>query len=203
MESKAAILAALAALGLWIVTPSRAADMSILPSDHVMGTVKAPVTLIEYAAPSCEVCARFNADILPGLKKDYIDKGKLLYVFRLWPLKPSDGAAEKIARCLPPSAYFPFLDLLFRNQNIWNGSRDPYAGLVRLARRMGLTAARVDHCIGDTAQDADINRIDAQGEAKYQVAGIPALVINGAALPSGIPDGNKLKALVDAALARK
>ncbi len=43
-----------------------------------MGNAKAPVVLIEYAAPSCPVCANFNATIrFPQLKQNYIDTGKV------------------------------------------------------------------------------------------------------------------------------
>src|SRR5579863_3661123 len=88
--------------------------------DRTMGNAKAKLVLIEYAAPSCPVCAQFNSATFPQLKADYIDTGKVYYLFRLFPLRADDAAAEKIARCLPEDKYFPFIDLLFRNQPKWD-----------------------------------------------------------------------------------
>jgi hypothetical protein len=75
-------------------------NYEILPSDRTLGNPKSKVVLIEYAAHTCPACAAFNENTFPRLKTNYIDTGKILYVFRLFPLRADDGAAEKIARCL-------------------------------------------------------------------------------------------------------
>jgi protein-disulfide isomerase len=203
------VVVVLAASG-YQVLPGRAAETApvflVSNADHVEGSSKAPVTVIEYGAPTCPVCARFNAQVISRLKRDYIDKGKVRYVFRVWPRLPSDGPAEKIGRCLPPGKYFAFLDLLFRNQAKWDeefGVTDPRAGLVALARQVGLGAQKVGQCIADTTQDADINKVAAEGEARYHITGTPTIIVNDKAQPSGDLSWDQLKRLVDAALARK
>ena len=199
----------LAASGYLVLLPGRAETAPVFlvsKADHAEGSSKAPVTVIEYGAPTCPVCARFNAQIITRLKRDYIDGGKVRYVFRVWPRLPSDGPAEKIARCLPPGKYFAFLDLLFRNQSKWDeefGVADPHAGLIRLARQMGLSARTADHCSADTTQDADINKVAAEGEARYHITGTPTIIVNDRAQPSGDLSWDRLKRLVDAALAGK
>ncbi len=92
----------------------------ILPTDRTLGNPNAKVVLIEYAAPSCPVCADFNAQTFPQLKANYIDTGKVFTSSASFPLRADDGAAEKIARCLPEDKYFSFIDLLFRNQPKWD-----------------------------------------------------------------------------------
>ena len=81
-------------------TPATASgkNYEIYPTDRTLGNPKSKVVLIEYAAPSCPVCAAFNAQSFGRLKTQYIDTGKIFYVFRVFPLRPDDGAAEKIAR---------------------------------------------------------------------------------------------------------
>ncbi len=64
------------------------------------------MVFIEYTAPTCSHCAALQRDHLPLIKANYIDTGKILYVFRVFPLNPADGAAEKVARCLPEDKYF-------------------------------------------------------------------------------------------------
>ena len=78
------------------------------------------LVLIEYAAPICPHCARFNEGVSAKIKKTYIDTGKIYYVFRVFPLSPYDGQAEKLARCMPADKYFSFIDLLFRSQPKWD-----------------------------------------------------------------------------------
>jgi len=77
------------------------------------------VTLIEYAAPMCPICANFNAREFPQLKEQYIDTGKVFYVFRIYP---------SAARIIPSKAsplpakeqYFPFIDMMYRSQETWD-----------------------------------------------------------------------------------
>jgi protein-disulfide isomerase len=174
--------------------------------DRGMGNPKAPLVLIEYAAPSCPVCAHFNAETFPQIKQNYIDTGKLYYVFRVFPLRADDGAAEKLARCLPEDKYFSFIDLLFRNQSKWDveyGVQDVHGALVRLARVAGMSADEADKCMNDSSLDATINTVAQDGETKYTITGTPTIVVGGVAQPSGFIPYVELKKTIDAALAKK
>lgn len=176
----------------------------ILPTDRTLGNPKAKAVLIEYAAPSCPVCAAFNAQSFGRLKTQYIDTGKVFYVFRVFPLRPDDGAAEKLARCLPEDKYFDFIDLLFRNQPQWDveyGVTDVHGGLVRLGRIAGMSAAQVDQCIANKAEDERINKVAADGEAKYNITGTPTFILNGVSQGSGNIPFETISKLLDKALA--
>src|SRR5476651_917564 len=76
------------------------------PQDMVMGSAKAPVTIVEYYAQACSYCARYDQDVLPQIKAKYIDTGKVRYVMRLYPLFPVDGPSYKLTRCVAPEKYF-------------------------------------------------------------------------------------------------
>jgi protein-disulfide isomerase len=182
--------------------------------DRALGNPKAKLVVIEYAAPSCPVCAQFNSDTLPQIKANYVDTGKVYYVFRVFPLRGDDGAAEKIARCLPEDKYFPFIDLLFRNQPKWDveyAQQNPalgtpqgvHDGLVLLARIAGMSAEQADRCMSDTASDAIINQVAQDGEQKYKITGTPTIVVDGVAQTSGFIPYASLKQTIDAALAKK
>ena len=86
---------------------------------HTMGNPKAKVTVIEYGAFTCPVCAYFDQEIFPAFKAKYIDTGKVFYVYRLYPIDAADGKAWNIAMCLPKSQFFSFVDLLYRRQADW------------------------------------------------------------------------------------
>jgi protein-disulfide isomerase len=182
--------------------------------DRALGDRKAKLVVIEYAAPSCPICARFNSDTFPQVKTSYIDTGKIYYVFRVFPLRGDDGAAEKLARCLPEDKYFPFIDLLFRNQPKWDveyAEQNPalgtpqgvHDGLVLLGRIAGMSADQADKCMSDTSLDNVINQVAQDGEQKYKISGTPTIVVDGVAQPSGFIPYESLKQTIDAALAKK
>ena len=81
--------------------------------------------------PCARIAPHFNNEIMPEIKKSYIDTGKVLYVFRVYPIGAPDGVAEKLARCMPKAKYFPFMDQLFRTQPEW----DPRIWRAGCARR--------------------------------------------------------------------
>jgi protein-disulfide isomerase len=155
------------------------------PTDHTFGNPKASVTLIEYASPTCPVCANFMMNLYPKLKSDYIDKGRIFYVYRTFLRNPDDAAAEKLARCLPKDKYMAFVDLLFRNQQKWDyefGVPSPdgvHAALLQLVGTMGMSQPDADHCLADTKNDDAISKVGEDGVAKYHIQGTPTFVING------------------------
>ena len=176
------------------------------PSDRTLGNPKSKVVLIEYAAPSCPVCAAFNANTFDQFKKAYIDTGKVYYVLRIFNLRPDDAAAEKIARCLPEDKYFSFIDLLFRNQPLWDvefGVTDVHGGLVRLGRMAGLNADQVDKCIENKAEDDRINKVQTEAESRYSINSTPTFILNGNNIGSGALSFEQLSQSLDAELAKK
>ena len=59
--------------------------LNLTEDDFIIGNNNAPITIIEYASMSCSHCANFHNNTLPDLKKEYIDTGKVKYVFRDFP----------------------------------------------------------------------------------------------------------------------
>ena len=181
----------------------------LVPSDRTLGNRNAKVVLIEYAAPSCPVCANFNAQNFPRLKAEYIDTGKIFYVFRIFPLRSDDGSAEKIARCLPEDKYFTFIDLLFKNQPKWDveyGVQSPegvHDGLVLLGRIAGMSREQVDQCMENKAEDDRINKVSSDGESRYSIQGTPTFILNGTSIGSGNIPFDNLSKLLDTELAKQ
>ena len=187
------------------VPDAGAQGVTVTAWDKTMGDPKAPVLMVEYAAPSCPHCAHFNKDYFQLLKKKYIDTGKVYYVLRVFPLSPADVAAESIARCLPADNYFQFLDLLWRNQIKWDPEfqvPDVHAGLVEVGRIAGMSAAKVDSCIADQKTAAKITEVGSEGTSKYGINSVPSFVINGQTVVFG-GDWVTFQQSIDAALKKK
>jgi len=51
-----------------------------------IGNPDAPVTILEFSSLSCPHCASFHKGALADIKKDYVDTGKVQFVFRDFPL---------------------------------------------------------------------------------------------------------------------
>lgn len=179
--------------------------VQLKPTDRTLGNPKAPVTVVEYAAPSCPHCSRWNAEVFPLLKKNYIDTGKVYYVFRVFPLRPADVAVEAMARCLPADNYFQFIDLMFRNQEKWDpeyGITDTHAALVDMGRIAGMSAEQVDTCIGNQAEQKRATEVGQQASTQYSINGTPSFIINGE-MRSGEFPWEQMKNLLDSKLPKK
>jgi protein-disulfide isomerase len=208
-----------AAAGAWFLMgdsggSTATAGYTLQPSDRTMGNPKSKVVLIEYFAPSCPVCAAFSVSNFPKIKANYVDTGKIFYVFRVFPLRPDDGAAEKIARCLPEDKYFAFIDLLFKNQPKWDveySQMNPalatpegvHQGLVLLGRIAGMSAQQVDQCMDNKAEDERINKVSSEGEKLYSITGTPTFILNGVNVGSGNLAYDTLAKLLDTELAKQ
>lgn len=119
--------------------------------DEVMGSADAPVTLIEYASMTCPHCKSFHDRILPDLKKNYVDTGKLKFVLRPFPF---DGdrrgeAAFMLAKCAPNNNYYPMIDALFSTQSVWAApGTNPVPELIRLSKLAGMSEKQFEECLG-------------------------------------------------------
>ncbi len=158
---------------------ANAAETAAQPLPEMsIGKADAPVTIIEYSSLSCPHCAAFHKDVLPALKTEYIETGKARYVVREFPLNESALAGAVVARCLDPSRYFAFTDLLFSKQEDWAFKTDALTPLKQLAKQAGLSDGQFDKCIDDEALQKKILDVREQG-AKEGVNATPSFFVNG------------------------
>lgn len=121
--------------------------------DMVIGDPDAPVEIVEYASFTCPHCASFHANQFKALKENYVDTGKVRFVYREVYFDRPGLWASMIARCSNDSDFFfAFSDLLYAEQRNWLASGDP-AGIIEdlrtLAKTAGLDDATLDACLSD------------------------------------------------------
>ena len=75
------------------------------------------VPVVEYGSLTCPHCATFSREIFPELKKDYIDTGKVRFIFREFSRNSLDVAAFLLARCVGDDKAFAAVELLFSQQD--------------------------------------------------------------------------------------
>ena len=123
-----------AALGLAVVLAGAVqAQAPVAETEVALGAEDAPITVIEYASLTCPHCAAFHRETFPRLKSDYIDTGRVRYVFRDFPLDQLAFRAAILARCAGPKRYLSFVEVLLSQQESWSGHADPMLALKLLA----------------------------------------------------------------------
>ncbi|MBI1383511.1 MAG: thioredoxin domain-containing protein [Rhizobiales bacterium] len=159
-------------------------------ADMAIGAAEAPVTIIEYASMTCGHCGNFHRTVHPELKSKYIDTGKVRFIFREFPLNNYSAAAAMLARCVAarsPDAFFPFLDVLFKQQDTWAfvpGDQRVDA-LFGYAKQAGMTREVFEGCLRDQKLLDDIKWIQNRARDTFGVDSTPTLFINGIKLLGG------------------
>jgi protein-disulfide isomerase len=141
-----------------------------------MGKEDAKVVVVEYASASCPHCAAFNNEEFPKFKTDFIDSGKVKYIFREFPHNDPAMGAFMIARCAPKEKYFPLVDVLFKTQKDW--VPNPLEGLKKIALQSGFTEETFMACLNNKEVAKNIFEVRQKGDT-FGVEGIPTFFING------------------------
>lgn len=150
--------------------------------DHVMGSEKAPITVVEYASMTCSHCARFYNEVFPAFKKKYIDTGKVRFILREFPLDAVASSAFALARCQPADKYYSTVETLFEEQKDWAYADDPAKALFVMAEKFGFTKASYEACLTDQKLSQSIDDVRLKAKEKFSVKGVPAFFINGVKL---------------------
>jgi len=149
--------------------------------DMALGPKDAAVTITEYASMTCPHCAAFNEQVFPKIKKEYIDTGKVRYIFREFPLDIKAAAGSMLSRCIAKDdapKYFAVTDMLFRQQNDWV-VKNTTETLTRIGKQAGLTQQQVEACLKDQALLDKIAADQKYASDVLKVDSTPTFFING------------------------
>ena len=120
--------------------------------EMVIGDPNSPLTVIEYASFTCPHCASFHENTYGDLKKNYIDTGKIKFVFREIYFDKYGIWASMIARCVGPKKFFGLTDMLLSSQREWARAGDDLAivnELSKIARLAGMQEEQIQSCLRD------------------------------------------------------
>ena len=182
---------------------------SASPDDMGIGDANAPVTLIEYASVTCSHCRDFHEAVWPDLKANYIDTGKIRFIFREYPTAPPAVAVAgfQVARCggATPEQYLTRVGVLFDQQQAifasgtMEGVRQKF---VEIGAGAGLSEAQVMECISDPTGAERIRRTVETAEREFAISGTPTFILNGEKLTDpSVTTYEGLSRALDAAIA--
>ena len=150
--------------------------------DMILGNADAPVTLVEYASYTCPHCATFHDTVFKDLKKDYIDTGKVKFVFREVYFDRYGLWAAMVARCGGETRYFGISSMLFDQQKEWAASEDPAVvveNLKKIGRTAGMDDATIQACMENAPMAAAMVARFQENTTADKVERTPTLIIDG------------------------
>ena len=186
------LLALAISLGaMFVVVPSGAQDAQQDPlAARSKGSPQAPITVYEMSDFQCPYCRRHAVESFPLIEAEYIETGKVRWVFVNFPipsLHPNAVPAAQTAMCAAnQGAFWPVHDLLFLHQDKWAPLQEPAEFMVTLADSVGIDRAQLADCLQTQATLPQI-RVDAQGAAKAGATSTPTFYIEGGLLVGAQP----------------
>lgn len=188
------------------LSPISAAEAQELDTSGVlemmMGDADAPITIIEYASYTCPHCARFHQTTFKDIKANYIDTGKVNFIYREVYFDRFGLWAGMIARCAGPERFFGIADLLYEQQADWSRAGEPAdvaAALRRLGLSAGMSGEQIDACMQDGEMAQAMVAVYQANAKADNVRATPSFIIDGE--PASNMSYEDFAALLDAKLA--
>ena len=159
-------------------------------ASRTKGSATAPVTVYEMSDFQCPFCKRHTEQTFPTLEKEYVNTGKVRWIFINMPLTslhPNAVAAAEFAMCAAREGKFwPAHDILYRRQDVWAPLKNPVAFLLSLSDSLKLPKAKVTTCL-EKAETRDEIQKDAEGAAKSGAQSTPSFYIEGGMMAGSWP----------------
>lgn len=173
--------------------------LKISSDDYTLGDKNAPIIMVEYASLSCPHCAAFNRESFGRIKEKYIDSGKLLFVFRNFPLNQPALTGAMFASCIGKNdneKYFKTIKNLFKTQDAWAFDSRFEKRLEALAKLEGMSEQDFQKCINNEELKQNILTQRIIAAKSLNLKSVPSFFINGE-LSSGYVDYVTLEKLIE------
>jgi len=186
IRSRRAAAASLLAL---LVIGAAAPLQDDLREARTRGSPTAPVTVYEMSDFQCPWCGRFAREVMPVLDREYIQTGKVKFVFVNFPLPmhPNAAPAAELAMCAARQGKFwPVHDFLFRTQDRWSDLREPGTYFLAIGDSVGANRDELAQCLRQGLSRELVQR-DADGSVRSGAHSTPTFWVEGGLLVGAQP----------------
>lgn len=170
------------------------------------GKADAPVTVYEMADFQCPACRMFAANVLPTLEREFVETGKVRWVFINLPLTSIHAnamAAAEVAVCASRQGKFwATHDLLYKQQDDWAKLPEPREALIGLAVRAGADRAKLTTCVNGGTARSEVE-LDAQRAARTGARATPSFYIEGGLLEGAPYTPDPMRRMLDSVYAAR
>lgn len=158
---------------------------STVPS---IGKNNAPVTIVEFADFQCPFCKEFNDKLFQRIKSQFIDSGKVRFVYMHYPFLGEESiyAAEATECAKEQGKFWQYHDLLFQKQGDENAGVYGKDNLKKYASELNLDQAKFDSCLDTRKFQKEVQEQQLLG-TDYGVTSTPTIFINGRKFEGIIP----------------
>ena len=162
--------------------------LEIKDNDFVIGDKDAPITIIEYASMSCSHCASFHNSTLNDLKTEYIDTGKVRFVFRDFPFNYPALLGGMMMRCIPNEVRYDYMNALYLLQKSWvvRENATTMQELYKIMQSGGMTKDEFDACYSNEQLENEILEGVIAAQKEFNIRSTPSFLVNG-----NLIEGNK------------
>jgi protein-disulfide isomerase len=164
------------------------------------GAPNAPVTVYEMADFQCPACRMFTVTVLPAIDSEFVQTGKVRWVFINLPLTsihPNAVAAAVVAMCAARQGRFwPAHDALYKQQDDWAKLAEPRSTLVKIAQRAGADRTKLLACLNDGSVRKEVE-LDAQRANRSGARATPSFYIEGGLLQGAPYTPDPMRHLLD------
>jgi len=164
-------------------TPSGSTLISVsVGDDPFKGNADAPVIVVEFSDFQCPFCKRFVDQTLGSLEEEYIDTGKVKFVFKDFPLTnlhPNVTIVHIASECANEQGKFwEYHDMLFAKQDDWKNltPENLKSELKMYATTLGLSGGIFESCLS-SQKIADEVATDFLHAGIYGATGTPTFFI--------------------------
>jgi len=148
--------------------------------DIVYGKADAPVTIVEYASLTCPHCANFSKNTFPKVKEEFINTGKVRFIYRNYVMNGADMVASAVARCRDMETAKRLMKVYFSRQREWASAEDLNGALASLARRTAnMSRTEFDSCASNRGLMASLTEMTKNGREQFRVVATPTIFVDG------------------------
>lgn len=208
------------------VIKNQSAEVNVDKNDPILGNSGAPITVVEFGDFQCPYCVKFYHEIEAPLKKNYIDTGKIKFVFKPVAIvdsivgkgtesKDSVNAVEcageqgkfwEFHDALYNAEYGEFLQVLAGKLASSEGSGNLNVNLFKkISSNLGMNTNDFLSCYNSGKHAADYQIYEREAAAAMPQFGTPAVFLNGQKVELSMNsqrkfDFDSFAAILDAAL---
>lgn len=156
-----------------------ATKIEITENDIILGNLNAPVTIVEYSDYQCPFCKRFFDNSLPLIKKEFIETGKVRFIYRDFVFYGQESFwAAHAARCAnEQEKFWEYHDLLFKKQKTIGSEIFNRENHAAFAKELGLSVSAFETCMNEARYRKQIET-SKQEAMKLGVWGTPSFFVN-------------------------